>query len=167
MPDNSVIYPLTRRQKVFIEEYLTCWNASEAARRAGYKGRSDTVGPRLLNYPGVNNAIDNRLSELKVNKSNIGKKRINGKSNWVYLFQEDFAGLIKIGIAKNPLQRMAALQTSCPQTITMLAQVNDDDAKIREAELHVRYAKKHVRREWFRLTENDIEAIRLEWENSR
>jgi len=27
---------LNRRQTVFVEEYLNCWNASEAARRAGY-----------------------------------------------------------------------------------------------------------------------------------
>ena len=26
---------LTRKQKVFIEEYLQCWNGAEAARRAG------------------------------------------------------------------------------------------------------------------------------------
>ena len=39
---------LTGRQRLFVDEYLSCWNATEAARRAGYKGRPDSVGPQLL-----------------------------------------------------------------------------------------------------------------------
>lgn len=33
VPEDS----LTDKEKLFIDEYLICWNASEAARRAGYK----------------------------------------------------------------------------------------------------------------------------------
>lgn len=40
---------LTTRQRAFVEAYLACgFNASEAARRAGYNGKSNVVGPRLL-----------------------------------------------------------------------------------------------------------------------
>lgn len=39
---------LTDKQARFIQEYLQCFNAAEAARLAGYKGRSDVVGARLL-----------------------------------------------------------------------------------------------------------------------
>jgi len=28
---------LSNMQRVFVEEYLSCWNGTEAARRAGYK----------------------------------------------------------------------------------------------------------------------------------
>lgn len=39
---------LTDKQALFIQEYLKCFNAAEAARLAGYKGRSDVEGARLL-----------------------------------------------------------------------------------------------------------------------
>lgn len=52
----------TDKQKVFIEEYLTCWNATEAARRAGY-AHPNKDGPRLLVNVGISAAIDSRLSE--------------------------------------------------------------------------------------------------------
>jgi phage terminase small subunit len=48
---------LTPKQQRFAEEYLVDLNASAAARRAGYRGDSDTVGPRLLGYVGVAAAI--------------------------------------------------------------------------------------------------------------
>jgi hypothetical protein len=39
---------LTDKQALFITEYLKSFNAAEAARLAGYKGRSDVEGARLL-----------------------------------------------------------------------------------------------------------------------
>jgi phage terminase small subunit len=54
---------LTNRQRIFIEEYLTCWNASEAARRAGFTGDANTVGPRLLANVGIKAAVEARIQE--------------------------------------------------------------------------------------------------------
>jgi phage terminase small subunit len=48
---------------VFVEEYLTCWNASEAARRAGYKGQASSVGAQLLANISIQEAIKARLAE--------------------------------------------------------------------------------------------------------
>lgn len=39
---------MKQRHRIFIQEYCQTFNASEAARRAGYKGRSDVIGARLL-----------------------------------------------------------------------------------------------------------------------
>lgn len=39
---------LSPRQQLFITEYSKCLNASEAARRAGYKGDASVMGARLL-----------------------------------------------------------------------------------------------------------------------
>lgn len=56
---------LTAKQQVFINEYLTCWNASEAARRAGYSERSARkLGAELLTKPDVRTEIDARLAEM-------------------------------------------------------------------------------------------------------
>ncbi len=62
---------LTRRQQVFIEEYLTCWNASEAARRAGYRGDANTVGPRLLADVGIKERINQRADEMSMSANEV------------------------------------------------------------------------------------------------
>ena len=63
IPEPAQEIELTDRQRVFVEEYLTCWNASESARRAGYRGRANTVGPRLLANVGIQKYVEKRLSE--------------------------------------------------------------------------------------------------------
>lgn len=55
---------LTAKHQVFIAEYLKCWNASEAARRAGYTGDANTVGPRLLANVGISEEIERRKAEI-------------------------------------------------------------------------------------------------------
>ena len=57
---------LTRKQQVFVNEYLKCFNASEAARRAGYTGRPDVIGSRLLGIVGIKTAIDARIAESQM-----------------------------------------------------------------------------------------------------
>ncbi len=62
---------LTARQRVFVEEYLTCWNASEAARRAGYKGKPNVVGPRLLANVSIQEVIKARVDELSMSANEV------------------------------------------------------------------------------------------------
>lgn len=50
----------TRKEQVWLEEYLKCWNATEAARRAGYKW-PNKMGPRKLIEFG--DEINQRLRE--------------------------------------------------------------------------------------------------------
>lgn len=54
------------RQRIFVSEYIKCWNASEAARRAGYNGKSDVIGSRLLGDVSIKAIIDARLAEIKM-----------------------------------------------------------------------------------------------------
>jgi phage terminase small subunit len=51
---------LTDKQKVFIEKYLECWNASEAARQAGYKNPQYS-GYENLTKPYIQERIQQRL----------------------------------------------------------------------------------------------------------
>lgn len=53
---------LTRKQKVFVEAYLTTWNATEAARQAGYK-HPNKEGPRMLVNVGIQARIEERMRE--------------------------------------------------------------------------------------------------------
>lgn len=55
---------LTNKQQAFIEEYLACgFNASEAARRAGYTGKPNVVGPRLLANVSIQATIRQALAD--------------------------------------------------------------------------------------------------------
>ena len=49
---------------MFIAEYVRCWNASEAARRAGYNGKSNSVGSQLLANINIFAEIERRKSLL-------------------------------------------------------------------------------------------------------
>lgn len=55
---------LNNKQQVFVNEYLKCWNSSEAARRAGYNGKSNVQGPRLLANVSIKAEIEARIAEL-------------------------------------------------------------------------------------------------------
>lgn len=56
---------LTRKQQLFISEYLVDRNATQAAIRAGYgKKNANVVGPRLLDQPQVRMRVDAKLKEL-------------------------------------------------------------------------------------------------------
>lgn len=54
---------LSPKHQVFVDEYLICWNSSEAARRAGYNGKSNVIGPRLLANVSIKEEITRRLKE--------------------------------------------------------------------------------------------------------
>ncbi|MCP4712238.1 MAG: terminase small subunit [Planctomycetes bacterium] len=56
---------LTDKQKLFINAYLECWNATEAARRAGYEGHDGVlanIGWENVRKPQIKNAIKKRLN---------------------------------------------------------------------------------------------------------
>jgi hypothetical protein len=55
---------LSNKQQVFVSEYLTCWNASEAARRAGYNGKSNVIGSQLLANLSISDEIKRRVDEI-------------------------------------------------------------------------------------------------------
>ena len=53
---------LTNKRRVFIEEYLKCWNASEAARHADY-AHPGSQGHSLLKILEIQEEIERRIEE--------------------------------------------------------------------------------------------------------
>jgi len=53
---------LTNKRRIFIEEYLECWNGAEAARRAGYK-YPKRAASFLLTIPDLQEVIAKRIKE--------------------------------------------------------------------------------------------------------
>jgi hypothetical protein len=54
---------LTPKRRVFLEEYLKCWNGTEAARRAEYAHPRQEAS-RLLSNADIQTAIKDRVAEL-------------------------------------------------------------------------------------------------------
>lgn len=61
---------LTRKRQVFVCEYLACWNATEAARRAGY-AHPNMAGPRLLVNDSVSQKIKARIDEKAMSADEV------------------------------------------------------------------------------------------------
>lgn len=57
--------PLTKKQEVFVNEYLKLFNGAEAARRAGYPAKSARViASENLTKPNIKAEIQSRLNDL-------------------------------------------------------------------------------------------------------
>ena len=61
---------LSKKRQVFIEEYLRCWNQTEAARQAGYKN-PEVMGCRLMKVQCVADAITARIEEKAMSADEV------------------------------------------------------------------------------------------------
>lgn len=59
---------MTTKRKAWLEEYFKCWNATEAARRAGYKW-PEKQGPYLKQV--LQAEIDARLDEMAMSSNEV------------------------------------------------------------------------------------------------
>lgn len=56
---------LTDKQQAFINEYLQCWNAAQAARKAGYSEMTArSIGSENLTKPDIVEEIQRRITEM-------------------------------------------------------------------------------------------------------
>lgn len=63
---------LTDKQRVFVESYLVCWNATEAALLAGYSPDSaHSIGWENLRKPEIRKLIDLRLAEHRMSADEV------------------------------------------------------------------------------------------------
>lgn len=67
---------LNERRKKFISAYLETLNASEAARKAGYKGRADQIGHRLLRNVEIRAIISKELDSIIGSEKDTIKRRV-------------------------------------------------------------------------------------------
>jgi len=163
---------LSNKQKVFVAEYLKCWNATEAALRAGYSARSAAViGCENLEKPCVREIVDselaNKLSTASSEFERVVRGYVKGKyrspSVYIYFILAG-NGLTKIGIAKDIKSRMDTLNTASPIELTLLFYFEPQNAKRFEQALHNRFAHKRVRGEWFALSSRDISWIKKNYD---
>lgn len=84
-------------------------------------------------------------------------------SQLVYFIQAAESGRVKIGIAANPVRRLAELQTGSPEPLRILG-VIPGGARL-ESQLHARFADDRLHGEWFRpsLAVLDYLGVALGW----
>lgn len=63
---------MNKKQRVFVEEYLRCWNGAEAARRAGYSESTANVkGSQLLALVSIQEVIERRIKEKAMSADEV------------------------------------------------------------------------------------------------
>ena len=63
---------LNNKQKIFVEKYLCCWNATEAAKMAGYSPRTArSIGSENLTKPDIQALIQDRLNEMTISANKV------------------------------------------------------------------------------------------------
>ena len=80
-------------------------------------------------------------------------------ASFTYLMGAEGSNFVKIGWARDPESRVAALQTGNPMTLSILWKVEGPY----EARLHTEFAPYRVRGEWFDLTPlgDPVEAVKV------
>lgn len=88
----------------------------------------------------------------------------HSRCGFVYVMRDAHLGAYKIGFSNNPQYRERTLQAEKP-SIELLHKwagtIADEEA------LHFLFAAKRIRGEWFNLTSEDIERIRLRMEDGK
>jgi len=110
-----------------------------------------------------------RITVSFVTKSNyshcgpiaIPAEREQDSKGFIYVLRVD-NGLCKIGRTKHLDDRIYQLGVTLPYDPELVCAVKVDDCIIAESELHelFTHSGKHVKGEWFKLTEGDIEYIK-------
>lgn len=63
---------LTSKERLFIEYYLACWNAAEAARKAGYSVKSAReIGHENLTKPHIAEAVEARIAQIAMSADEV------------------------------------------------------------------------------------------------
>jgi phage terminase small subunit len=79
---------LSNKQQVFINEYLISWNATDAARRAGY-AYPNVEGPKNLVNPSIQSFIVERLKEKQLTAdavlSRLAEMAFSNMSDFAYI----------------------------------------------------------------------------------
>ncbi len=70
-------------------------------------------------------------------------------TRYVYAFILWDSGRVKIGVAVDPYERLAKLQTANPEDLRFLGYLASESPLQLEAELHRRFRDSHIRGEWF------------------
>lgn len=88
-------------------------------------------------------------------------RRTTPRGEYIYVIKDiDISGYYKIGRTNDPSIRLSTFDVKLPFRIEVIAILTCKNAMQGERELHVRFASKRVRGEWFNLDDSDLEYLR-------
>lgn len=101
------------------------------------------------------------LEKLKTIKDKSLSEKAKYDFCFVYLMYDEANGFYKIGMSNNPVYREGTLQSEKPtiKLITSHKYPTRKFASAIEAALHNLYIDLHVRGEWYRLSDDDVQVI--------
>lgn len=101
------------------------------------------------------------VDRTRDNEERKRKKTVKpARSGNIYIIQAE-DGACKIGLTKSkPQSRLDACQTGNHQELNLLWFGRVADMEATEGSLHEMFAAKNLRREWFRLTDEEIERVK-------
>lgn len=112
----------------------------------------------------------NKSDQVRVGKTRVipasiaadqSEQAMQSSCGFIYVCYVDAGDerIYKIGLAKNPVQRMAQHQCSNPLEIMVACCYFTSNMQAEERALHEAFAAKRVRGEWFLLDDDDLGAI--------
>lgn len=118
---------LTDKQQVFIAEYLKCWNASEAARRAGYSERTaNEQGSRLLANVSVSAAVERFKAEVIMSAEEAQMELTKQARSDIGDFLVQNGDVVAVDLAKAIEAKKTGLIKKLSQTRTVRTRSDDD-----------------------------------------
>ena len=132
---------LTRKQQVFIDEYLKCFNGAEAARRAGYSHKTARgTASDLLSEPHISEQIQARTAEIHMSADEALKRLADMARGDIGQFIDRMGG-IDLQAAKDA--GLSPLIKKVKQrTITKIGKgEKDEDTEIHDVEIELYSAK--------------------------
>jgi phage terminase small subunit len=130
---------LTKRQELFVDAYLQCFSATEAARRAGYKNNDllHTNARENLRKPEIQAAIKERLDEVHMSADETLKRLADIARGDI----ADFLDVSPLGFTIDLAEAQAAGKTPLikkikQKTVTINGQKEDREIHTEEIELY-------------------------------
>lgn len=116
---------MTPRQKAFADFYIKTGNASEAARKAGYKTRADSIGAENLRKPVILQYISERMA-------NQDKARVASADEVLQFYSSVVRGEVKdqFGLDPSLADRLKAADSLMKRYNITTIQTSDNPAII-------------------------------------
>lgn len=128
---------LTRKQRLFVDYYLQSFNATDAARKAGYSEKTAySIGWELLRKPEIKDEIATRLEEVHMSADEALKRLADMARGDLGEFTNGFGGVDWVEAKERGMTKL--VKKWKVRTVTIQGKKDDPDKEIttEEIELH-------------------------------
>lgn len=136
---------LSAKRRAFVEEYLKDFNATAAARRAGYK-HPNQMGPRLVKVGIIQQAIKQRLAEAAMEADEVlarlSKQARADIADFIVIDEETGKPVLDLRKAEGKTDLIKSVRETKDGTIIELH--NSQSALVQMGKAHGAFEERHV-----------------------